>query len=160
MNQDEIKTNLLDVDQWIRILFMALFAVAAWLILIGLIVLVLVQTLIMLVSGEPNRNLQKAAYMFGCYLQELIQFMAYNTNKKPYPFADFPNADNFDSTAEADSAEAARAEAESPKSSATAVKPDEYNKSADASVRDNYSANPEADRDDLHSDDEQDFTPR
>jgi len=151
MNQDEIKTNLLDVDQWIRILFMALFAVAAWLILSGLIVLVLVQTLIMLVSGEPNRNLQKAAYMFGCYLQEIIQFMAYNTNKKPYPFADFPSADNIDS---------ATTEAESSGSPAAAAKPDEHSGRADTSTPDNRRANPVADSDDLDADDDQDFTPR
>lgn len=92
MNQDEIKTNLLDANQWIRMLFMAGFAVAAWFVLLGLIVLVLVQTLIVLVSGEANRNLRKVGYLFGCYLQELIQYLCYNTDTKPFPFADFPEA--------------------------------------------------------------------
>lgn len=92
MNQDEIKTNLLDPNQWIRMLFMAGFAVAAWLVLIGLIVLVLVQTLIVLVSGETNRNLRKVGYLFGCYLQEVIQYLCYNSSVKPFPFSDFPEA--------------------------------------------------------------------
>jgi hypothetical protein len=96
MNQDEIKSNLLDANQWLRILFMAGFAVAAWLVVIGLIVLVLVQTLIVLVSGETNRNLRKVGYLFGCYLQEIIQYLCYNTNAKPFPFADFPEADERD----------------------------------------------------------------
>lgn len=100
MNQDEIKSNILDVDQWVRMLFMAGFAVAAWCVLIALVVLVLVQTLIVLVSGEPNRNLRKVGYLFGCYLQEIVQFLCYNTNSKPFPFADFPAADERDDAGE------------------------------------------------------------
>ena len=92
MNQDEIKSNLLDTNQWIRILFMAGFALAAWLVLVGLIVLVLVQTFIVLVSGETNRNLRKVGYLFGCYLHEIVQYLCYNTSTKPFPFADFPEA--------------------------------------------------------------------
>lgn len=102
MNQDEIKTNLLDPRQWIRMLFMAGFAVAAWLVLLGLIVLVLVQTLIVLVSGETNRNLRKVGYLFGCYLQEIIQYLCYNTSVKPFPFADFPEAAERDVVADDD----------------------------------------------------------
>ena len=93
MNQDDIKTNLLDSGQWIRMLFMAGFAVAAWLVLLVLIVLVLVQTLIVLVSGEPNRNLRKVGWLFGTYLQQIIQYLCYNSSTKPFPFADFPAAD-------------------------------------------------------------------
>lgn len=93
MNQDDIKTNLLDSGQWIRMLFMAGFAVAAWLVVLALIVLVLVQTLIVLVSGEPNRNLRKVGWLFGAYLQEIIQYLCYNSSTKPFPFADFPSAD-------------------------------------------------------------------
>jgi hypothetical protein len=93
MNQEEIKRNLLDADQWVRVLFMAGFAIAAWFVLIGLSGLVVVQTIIALVSGEPNRNLQKAGYLFGCYLHEIIEFLVYNTDDKPFPFSEFPTAE-------------------------------------------------------------------
>lgn len=93
MNQEEIKGNLLNANQWIRVLFMAGFAIAAWCVLFVLVVLVLVQMLITLISGEPNRNLQKTGYQFGCYLQEIIQYLVYNTNEKPFPFAEFPGAE-------------------------------------------------------------------
>jgi hypothetical protein len=96
MNQDEIKSNLLDANQWIRMLFMAGFAIAAWFVLLALVILVLVQTLIVLVSGETNRNLRKVGYLFGCYLQEIIDYLCYNSNVKPFPFADFPEADERD----------------------------------------------------------------
>lgn len=107
MNQDDIKTNLLDTGQWIRMLFMAGFALAAWLVLLVLIMLVLVQTLIVLVSGEPNRNLRKVGYLFGCYLQEIVQYLCYNSNDKPFPFADFPAAEELADDAGAEQAPAA-----------------------------------------------------
>jgi hypothetical protein len=94
MNQEEIKRNLLDADQWIRIIFMVGFAIVAWFVLVGLLVLVVVQTLISLISGEPNRNLQKAGFTFGCWLHEMILFLVYNTDEKPFPFAEFPTADD------------------------------------------------------------------
>lgn len=100
MNQDEIKRNLLDADQWIRVLFMAGFAIAAWFVLIGLSGLVVVQTIIALISGEPNRNLQKAGYLFGCYLHEIIEFLVYNTDDKPFPFSEFPTAEESTEPAE------------------------------------------------------------
>lgn len=93
MKQEEIKRNLLDADQWIRIIFMVLFAVVAWFVLIGLLILVVVQALISLISGEPNRNLQKAGFTFGCWLHEMVLFLVYNTEEKPFPFAEFPTAD-------------------------------------------------------------------
>jgi hypothetical protein len=101
MNQEELKGNLLNANQWIRVLFMAGFALAAWCVLFLLVVLVLVQMLITLISGEPNPNLQRTGYQFGCYLQEIIQYLVYNTNVKPFPFNEFPGAQERKDTAEA-----------------------------------------------------------
>jgi hypothetical protein len=105
MKQDDIKTNLLDPRQWTRMLFMAGFAVAAWLVVLALIVLVLVQTLIVLVSGEPNRNLRRVGHLFGCYLQELVEYLCYNSNTRPFPFADFPAGEAEEAVAEEAAAE-------------------------------------------------------
>lgn len=110
MKQDDIKTNLLDPRQWTRMLFMAGFAVAAWLVVLALIVLVLVQTLIVLVSGEPNRNLRRVGHLFGCYLQELVEYLCYNSNTRPFPFADFPAGEAEEAVAEEAVAEEAAAE--------------------------------------------------
>lgn len=91
MNQDQIKQNLLSPDAWLRILLMAGFAVAAWLTLLVLGVIVLVQALLVLITGFPNANLQRFGLIAGAYLFEIIQFLLYNTEDKPFPFAPFPD---------------------------------------------------------------------
>jgi hypothetical protein len=90
MNQDQIKQNLLSPDAWLRILLMAGFAVAAWLTLTVLGVIVLVQAVLVLITGYPNVNLQRFGLVAGAYLFEIVQFLLYNTEDKPFPFAPFP----------------------------------------------------------------------
>ena len=96
MNQDDLRNNLLDSGHWLRILFMLCFAFAAWVVSLLLAVLVLVQLLIALVSGNANPNLQKTGYQFVRYLQQILQFLLYNREEKPFPFADFPSAEGFE----------------------------------------------------------------
>jgi hypothetical protein len=91
MNQDQIKRNLLSPEAWLRILLMAGFAVAAWLTLTVLGVIVLVQAILVLITGLPNANLQRFGLISGAYLFETIQFLLYNTEDKPFPFAPFPD---------------------------------------------------------------------
>jgi hypothetical protein len=91
MNQDQIKRNLLSPDAWLRILLMAGFAVAVWVTLMVLGVIVLVQAVLVLITGVPNVNLQRLGLICGAYLFETIQFLLYNTEDKPFPFAPFPD---------------------------------------------------------------------
>ncbi|HWK53481.1 MAG TPA: DUF4389 domain-containing protein, partial [Hyphomicrobiales bacterium] len=93
---DQIKQNLLSPAAWVRILFMAGFAVAIWLTLLVLGVVVLMQALLVLITGLPNANLQRFGLVAGAYLFELVQFLLYNTDDKPFPFAPFPDPPDGD----------------------------------------------------------------
>ena len=95
MNQDDLRNNLLDSNHWLRIVFMVCFAFAAWVVTILLGVLVLVQLLITLVAGNPNPNLQKSGYQLVRYLEQILQYLLYNTDEKPFPITDFPSAAGF-----------------------------------------------------------------
>jgi hypothetical protein len=90
MNQDQVKRNLLSPDAWLRILLMVGFAVAAWLTQLVLVVTIVVQALVVLITGLPNANLQRFGLIAGAYLFETYQFLLYNTEDKPFPFAPFP----------------------------------------------------------------------
>ncbi|MDR0779705.1 MAG: DUF4389 domain-containing protein [Pseudomonadales bacterium] len=91
LNQDQLKRNLLSHNAWLRVLLMAGFAVAVWVTLILLSVVMLVQTILVLITGTPNVNLQRLGLTCGAYLFEAIQFLLYNTEDKPFPFAPFPD---------------------------------------------------------------------
>lgn len=95
MNQEDLKHNLLDPQHWLRILFMAAYALAAWVVGCLLGVLVVVQLVLALITGAPNLNLQKAGYQLVRYLEQILQFLLYNSEEKPFPAADFPSADGF-----------------------------------------------------------------
>jgi hypothetical protein len=100
LNQDQIKRNLLSPDTWLRILLMAGFAVAAWLTILVLAVIVLGQAILVLITGYPNANLQRFGLIAGAYLFEIVQFLLFNTEDKPFPFAPFPDPPASESVAE------------------------------------------------------------
>lgn len=96
MNQEDLKHNLLDPQHWLRILFMVGYAFAAWVVTCLLGVLVVVQLVLALITGAANANLQKAGYQLVRYLAQILQFLLYNSEEKPFPLADFPSADGFE----------------------------------------------------------------
>ena len=93
MDQEKIKTNLLSANQWTRILYMAAFALAAWVVLLVLCVIVFVQTAIVLITSRINDKLQDAGRLFAAYFFELLNFLVYATEEKPWPFAPFPGTE-------------------------------------------------------------------
>lgn len=90
MNQDQIKANLLSITFWVRLLFMAVYGVALWVVWTILIVICILQTLIVLVTGEVNDNLQRLGIHTAAYMNQIIRFMIFATEEKPFPFNPFP----------------------------------------------------------------------
>lgn len=90
MNQDQIKANLLSVSFWVRLLFMLGYALALWVVWIILIVICLVQTVIVLITGRANANLQGFGTQTAAYMHQIIRFMIFSTEERPFPFNEFP----------------------------------------------------------------------
>lgn len=93
---NSLKSSLLNVDSWIKILFIILF----WclLALVGLVIsaVVLIQALMVLITGERNIQLLNFAENLSVYLKQIVDYICFVENDKPFPFADFPNdANNF-----------------------------------------------------------------
>lgn len=92
MNQDQIKANMLSVTFWVRVLFMLIYAVALWAVgMILLPVICILQTLIVLVTGEVNDNLRRLGIHTAAYMNQIVRFMIFATEEKPFPFNPFPN---------------------------------------------------------------------
>lgn len=90
MNQDEVKQNLLAPAQWLRILLMAGYGLALWVLGMALVVIVVTQMLMALVTGSANANLRSFGAMLAVYTGQIIAFLVYATDDKPFPFAPFP----------------------------------------------------------------------
>ncbi|MDT8397838.1 MAG: DUF4389 domain-containing protein [Pseudomonadales bacterium] len=90
---DDLKENILAPGQWLRILYMAFFGVVCWLLGIILSVLIVAQALFSLITGTDNPNLRRLGGVLGMYFFQVLQFLTYNSQDKPFPFADFPVVD-------------------------------------------------------------------
>lgn len=91
---DDIVENLSEPSAWIRILFMLGFAVGFYVVLVPLIgLLALAQALFALIGGEPNDNLRRFGEGLTLYVTEILQFLFYDRQEKPFPFSNFPDVD-------------------------------------------------------------------
>ncbi len=105
MNKDEVRENLTNTQNWLRVLFMIFFAVVAWLLTIILPVIVVVQVLFSLISGRDNDNLRQLGGNLSVYFFQILHYLTYNTEERPFPFADFPTISEVERQASARDAE-------------------------------------------------------
>ena len=94
---DNIIDNLKQPSVWARIILMVVFAVVLYLVIpLVLLVLMIAQVLFVLITGESNANLRSLGAALSTYIFQIVQFMSYVTDVKPFPFSDFPKAENDD----------------------------------------------------------------
>lgn len=82
---------MLSATFWVRILFMLIFALVLWALWLAVIVICVVQTVIVLITGEVNEQLQKLGAVAAVYLGQIVSFMLFATEEKPFPFTPFPD---------------------------------------------------------------------
>ena len=75
---------------WLRVLYMLLFSFMAYFALVLNWVLVVVQLFVVAVSGSPNEQLQKFGGSLGDFLSQVIAFLTFASEEKPFPFSDWP----------------------------------------------------------------------
>lgn len=87
---EALKSNLANGDTWMRlvymILFTAVFGFAAW--VTGFVVVV--QFLFKLFSGETNEHLSDFGGALAAYFGQIVAFLTFQAEDKPYPFAPWP----------------------------------------------------------------------
>lgn len=93
MNNDQIKSNLQSSKHWLRLIFMLLFSAVLQIASIVMWVLVILQFLFSLITGSDNTNLRKFGYSLSVYIFHIFKFLTYSSEEKPFPFADWPQAD-------------------------------------------------------------------
>ena len=88
----EIKTSIMAVSTWQRGLFMLLFAVAYGVAELLLFVTAVFQFLCLLVTGKTLDRLRIFGENLGRYFYQIVRYLTFNTEEKPYPFSDWPGA--------------------------------------------------------------------
>ncbi len=89
-----IVNNIKKSSPWIRVLFMLAFAALLYLVLIPVVaVFALAQALFSILGGDSNANLRYVAGVIELYISQIVKFLTYNTEEKPFPFSDLPEID-------------------------------------------------------------------
>ena len=88
----DINENIKSEKQWLRGLFMILFLVVYEIAEMVLVAVTLVQFLFSIITGSNNANLRQFGDSLAQFAQQTIAFLTYNSETKPFPFSDWPQA--------------------------------------------------------------------
>ena len=92
INTEELKENLAKQSKWLRLLWMVAFSFVYY-VAIGILWLIVVtQFLFALFTNSPNENILKLSNGFRNYMVQILDFITYQSDDKPFPFSDFPKS--------------------------------------------------------------------
>ena len=93
--QGKLEENVKSRSTWLRLLFMVIYAALASIASMVLGAVVVLGFLVVLFTGETNRQLRNAGQGIASYLYQIIRFLTYNSDDKPFPFGnDWPSPDD------------------------------------------------------------------
>ena len=88
--------SLTNVDTWIRLAYMVLFAVLVMAARLVVSIVVVVQFALVLVFGKDNENLRNLGQGLGKWVYQAIMFLTFNSDDKPFPFDEWPTLEPSD----------------------------------------------------------------
>jgi len=89
---DDIKHHVKARDTWFRLGHMLVLALCLWLALGILWGTAIVQFLSMLLSGKPFASLAELGDVLGEYTRDVVRFLTYRSDEKPFPYTPLPRA--------------------------------------------------------------------
>jgi len=94
MAKETLKDKLSNKDKWIRLIFMILFAVVIyWVALILIWLIAAFQFIYALLVSRPNQALLPFADSLSQYIHQIVMFLTFVTEEKPFPFKSWPSAE-------------------------------------------------------------------
>ena len=89
--EEQMKKTYPVKKRLIKGLFVLLFSFAFSICRFLVTIIALVQFLFDLISGEPSIRLCNFSAKLNDYVSEIIAFVSYQSDIKPFPFSDFPS---------------------------------------------------------------------
>jgi hypothetical protein len=93
MMSDTIKKNLKQTSVWKRGLYILLFAIFYGVAEVVLVAVIVFQFLLKLFTTELNRNLLVLGQNLSTYIYQILQYMTFNSDVRPYPFGEWPQGE-------------------------------------------------------------------
>ena len=87
-----VKENLKRGSTWLRLFFMFVVVILYSVSRVVVSAVVLLQFFWVLLSGETNESLENFGQSLATYTYQIISYLTFNTEKRPFPFdLDWPN---------------------------------------------------------------------
>ncbi len=92
--EQQTKTNLLNPETWIRLLYMIVFGLLSVLARMVVWVVAVLQFVLVLVTGSDNTNLRDLGQGASKWIYQAFLFVTFNSDEKPFPFSDWPEIES------------------------------------------------------------------
>lgn len=90
----QLKGHITAKTTWVRGLYILLFAIVYSIAEVLVVAVVLFQFLSTLLSGNNNLQLLRFGRQLSDFVRQLLMFITYNSEDKPFPFGPWPNVDS------------------------------------------------------------------
>jgi hypothetical protein len=99
---DDVKHNFKSKSTWTRLLFIILFAITYRVASIVLFAITILQFIKALITGKPFSQLQSFGGSLATYNKEVVEFLSYQSDEKPFPVGPWPEQPAPPKSTEAD----------------------------------------------------------
>lgn len=89
--EERTRENMVDGSIWLRGLHMVLFAIAYNVVEAMLALTAVFQFFSALITGKVNEPLLRFAKNGSLYIQEVLEFLTFNSEIRPFPFSEWPD---------------------------------------------------------------------
>ena len=90
----EMKGHVLTSQTWIRGFWMVLFATVYYVASMITFALIMFQWFFLLLTGKLNERLVPIGQSLSAYLYQILLYLTYHHDDKPFPFQDWPHPKN------------------------------------------------------------------
>jgi hypothetical protein len=84
--EEQVKTQVKDKSNWLRLFFMLIFAVIFYAVFFVTCAVALIQFFARLLSGKPLSSLADFNTTLADYSRDLVAYLTYISDRKPFPF--------------------------------------------------------------------------
>ncbi len=89
-NDTQSKSSEKNSELFSRIFYTVLFCLIGWMTLWVFTFVVLIQFGFLLITGQVNKNLKGFNKEIGLFLFDMIKYLSFQSDVKPFPFRDWP----------------------------------------------------------------------
>jgi len=87
---EELASKLRDTNAWTRILYIVMFGLVLYVAAAVVLLVVLLLVVFTLLTGERDARMQGFAASLAEYVAQVLRYITYNTDVRPFPFSDWP----------------------------------------------------------------------